>query len=111
MEVVAAIQHRKYPIVGVQFHPEKILFEHKNVVNIQLTRNSARASQELSRIIFETALRNKNFFGSRAEQERLEFKNFYDKKSSTVFETLYFFKESEFKPKLLRSAVVLKKER
>ena len=28
-KVVAAVQHKYFPLVGVQFHPEKILFEHK----------------------------------------------------------------------------------
>lgn len=109
-EIIAAIEHRKYPIVGVQFHPEKILFEHKKKVNVQLTRYSARASQELSRVIFDMALDNKNHFKSRSELEKLEFKNFNNKKSLTVFETLYLFKRSEFSYKELHSPVGLKKE-
>lgn len=96
--------------MGVQFHPEKILFEHKKKVNIQLTRDSARASQELSRILFDTALNNKNHFRSRAELERLEFKNFNDRKTLSVFETTYFFKKNQFEDKVLRSPAILKKE-
>lgn len=109
MQVVAAIEHKEYPIVGLQFHPEKILFEHKKKVNINLTRNSARASQELSRVIFDVALDNKNHFSSRAELERLEFKNFNDKKSLTVFETIYLFKREDFLEKVLKSPARLKK--
>lgn len=96
-KVVSAIQHRKFPIVGVQFHPEKVLFEHKSKVNIQLTKDSMRASQELSRILFDNALENENSFKTQKALEKLLFKNFNTKKSKTVFETIYAFKKSYFK--------------
>jgi anthranilate/para-aminobenzoate synthase component II len=43
-KIVAAIQHQNYPIVGVQFHPEKILYEHKSQVNIVLSKSSMIAA-------------------------------------------------------------------
>ena len=54
MRFVSAIQHRRYPIAGTQFHPEKILFEHKKKVNVHLTQYSIMSSQEMSRILFDT---------------------------------------------------------
>ena len=35
---VSAIQHRRYSIAGTQFHPEKLLFEHKKKVIVHLTQ-------------------------------------------------------------------------
>lgn len=51
--IVAAVQHRTMPILGVQFHPEKTLYEHKRKVNIDFTVKNAIASQELSRVLLE----------------------------------------------------------
>jgi gamma-glutamyl hydrolase len=61
-DIIAAIQHKRYPFYGVQFHPEKILFEHKLKVAVKLTKESAMASSELARIIFHNALENNNHF-------------------------------------------------
>lgn len=43
-KVVAAVQHKYFPLIGVQFHPEKILFEHKLAVHTNLTKESMIAS-------------------------------------------------------------------
>ena len=66
-KVVAAIQHKFLPIFGVQFHPEKILFESHQIVKKKLTKESSIAAQELSRIIFNEALDSKNKFGNQQE--------------------------------------------
>lgn len=109
MKIVSAIQHKHFPIVGVQFHPEKILFEHKSKVNTQLTKDSVRASQELSRILFDNALDNRNHFKSKRTLERMEFKNFNNQKSMTVFETIYAFKKAYFKRQNLKKPAYIKK--
>ena len=61
-QIVAAIQHKSLPIFGVQFHPEKILYEHKKRVKVKFTYESAVASQELSRVMLYEALKNTNKF-------------------------------------------------
>ena len=43
-KIISAVQHKFLPIVGVQFHPEKILYEHKLRVHIKLTKASAMAA-------------------------------------------------------------------
>ena len=61
-KIVSAVQHKYLPIVGVQFHPEKVLYEHKLRVHVNLTKASAMAAQELGRILFNNALENPNKF-------------------------------------------------
>ena len=109
MKVVSAIEHRKYPIFGVQFHPEKVLFEHKGKVNRVLSKQSSMASQELSRIIFDKALDNDNKFKNHNTLERLLFKQFSQKNTFTVFESLYMFKEKFFDSEVLLTHPGLKK--
>lgn len=69
---------------------------------MELTKESVRASQELSRILFDNALGNDNHFRSKTQLEKMEFKNFHNQKSQTVFETIYAFKESYFKRQNLK---------
>lgn len=90
-KIVSAIEHRSLPIFGVQFHPEKILFEHHLKVRVNLTRFSAMAAQELGRIIFNYALENPNTFTTQSELEAIEFKSYQAIKTRTVFETVYLF--------------------
>ena len=110
-KIVSAIEHRRFPIVGVQFHPEKVLFEHKIKVHTKLTRLSAMASQELARILFENALENRNRFRSADELERLELKSFTTRKSMSVFESVYLFNPRYFSGRLLRKQARLEKKK
>lgn len=102
--IVAAVQHKEYPIIATQFHPEKILFEHKAKINVKLTKTSMMFSQELSRVFFIAGLENKNQFKNQRILDILEFKNFSTKKTLGVFETVYCFKKAYFKEKNLRKA-------
>jgi len=108
-KIVSAIQHRTMPIFGVQFHPEKILFEHKLRVGVHLTRESSMASQELSRILFDFALENHNHFKSGKHLELMEMKSFNSHKTNSVFESVYIFKTGYFNKKNLRNSPLLKK--
>lgn len=108
-KIVSAIQHKYFPIVGTQFHPEKVLFEHKNKVNVKLTRESAIASQELARILFDNAMKNTNVFHDIDMLERLELKSFKSRKTMSVFESVYLFQEDYFNIKNLIKRPVLNK--
>lgn len=90
------IQHKKYPIVGVQFHPEKLLFEHKRRVNVNLTKYTSMASQEMSRILFEPTLRNMNMFDNQIVLNRYLISNFASLKYFSVYESLYLFTRHHF---------------
>ncbi len=40
---IHAVQHRRHPVWGVQFHPESILTEHGNTVLVNFLAMAARA--------------------------------------------------------------------
>lgn len=98
---VSIVQHKKYPIIGVQFHPEKILFEHKERLNIKLTLPGSIASQEMSRVLFAPTLSNLNMFENQLLLNHFLLENFSTVKTFSVFESLYVFEESYFKSKNL----------
>lgn len=95
-KVVAAIQHKFLPIYAVQFHPEKILYESHNIVKKHLTRESSEAAQELSRIIFNEALENKNRFTNQHELHKFKFTKYVRHRSNSVFESIFLFKKRHF---------------
>ena len=95
-EYVAIAEHRKYPILGVQFHPEKILYEHKQMLRISLTIRSSIVSQDMSRILFANSLKNKNHFHSQRELNHYLFHNFFSIKTAGIFETVYYFNTQYF---------------
>ena len=99
---VAIIQHKKYPIIGTQFHPEKILFEHKQSLNLRLTYRSSLASQEMSRILFKPTLSSMNMFTNQLTLNHFLLENFSTEKTFGVFESVYFFQADYFDEDNLR---------
>ena len=97
-QYVVAIQHKRFPIVGVQFHPEKVLFEHKNKVKIRLTLDTSIASQEMSRILFGPSLLNPNMFTSPEVLNHLLFESFSSVKTPGSFESVFLFNKDYFHP-------------
>jgi gamma-glutamyl hydrolase len=95
---VVAIQHKKYPIIGVQFHPEKVLYEHKNRVKIRLTMDASIASQEMSRMLFGPSLMNPNMFDSPEVLNHLLFESFSSVRTKGMFESVFLFSKEYFHP-------------
>lgn len=95
---VVAIQHKRFPIVGVQFHPEKVLYEHKNRVKVRLTMEASIASQEMSRMLFGPSLMNPNMFSSPEVLSHLLFESFSSVKTKGMFESVFLFTQEYFHP-------------
>lgn len=93
---VAMMQHKKYPIYGVQFHPEKILFEHKRRVNTKLTLQSSMASQQLARVLFAPTLRSMNMFEKQEVLNHFLLENFSSIKTVGMFESIFVFELDYF---------------
>ena len=68
LEFISTIEHRRYPFYGVQFHPEKNLFEWVRNKNISHTAHAIKASQYFADFFVNEARKNDNHFeDSKAE--------------------------------------------
>lgn len=47
------IKHKRYPFLGVQFHPEKIQYEHKDTIKTNVTFESIEISHKLAMLFFD----------------------------------------------------------
>jgi hypothetical protein len=84
----------RYPFYGIQFHPEKNIYEWIRNKNITHTANAIRASQYFSEFFVDEARKNDHRFKDAAEEDQYAIYNFQPvftglKKSS--FEQCYMF--------------------
>lgn len=67
-EFISTVEHVKYPFYGVQFHPEKVLYEFIPNRNITHTSQAVIASQYFADFFVNEARRNRNHFANRTEE-------------------------------------------
>ncbi|CAF4862084.1 unnamed protein product [Rotaria sp. Silwood1] len=93
---VSTIESRRYPIFGVQWHPEKNGFEWRVNTTIPHTKNSVEVMQYMANFLTNQARQNTNHFSSL--QDELKYliyqytSEFYDLDKSH-FQQVYFFYE------------------
>jgi gamma-glutamyl hydrolase len=89
--VVSMLKHRRYPFIGVQFHPEKIQFEHRASVQTNVSYWSIEASHRLAMMFFDHVNQNQNEIDKENQLEALLIYNYPLYKSSGPYEQLYVF--------------------
>uniref|UniRef100_W8B2C3 folate gamma-glutamyl hydrolase n=2 Tax=Ceratitis capitata TaxID=7213 RepID=W8B2C3_CERCA len=67
-EFISSLEHVKYPFYGVQFHPEKVLYEFIPNRNITHTSQAVIASQYFADFFLNEARKNRNHFANRTEE-------------------------------------------
>ncbi|XP_055844404.1 gamma-glutamyl hydrolase [Episyrphus balteatus] len=70
LEFISTIEHVKYPFYGVQFHPEKVIFEWSLSDSINHTENSVKCAQYLSNFFVSECRKNLNSFSNKQEEDR-----------------------------------------
>ena len=93
VEYVAAIEHKKYPIYAIQFHPEKNLHTWKYNSNVPHSLNAIELAQYFGNFFVNEARKNFNSFKNSASetQARIEnYKFFFDDANNI---RNYLFKE------------------
>lgn len=75
-EFVSSIEHRQYPFYGVQFHPEKVVYEWIRHRNISHTPNAVMASQWFAKFFVDETRQNLNRFAGVDEENRYLIYNF-----------------------------------
>ncbi|XP_014089422.2 gamma-glutamyl hydrolase [Bactrocera oleae] len=67
-EFISTVEHVKYPFYGVQFHPEKVLYEFIPNRNITHTSQAVIASQYFADFFVNEARKNRNNFANSTEE-------------------------------------------
>lgn len=89
--IVSMVKHKKYPFLGVQFHPEKIQFEHRSSVETNVSFDSIEASHRLAMMFFDQVKHNQNEIQNEKQLEALLIYNYPLYKSSGPYEQVYVF--------------------
>ncbi|KAF2355021.1 Peptidase C26 [Trinorchestia longiramus] len=73
---VSTIEHKKYPIFGTQWHPEKNSYEWRIDYQIPHSANAVDLERYMSKVFVQQARRNNNTFSSEEELESRLIYNF-----------------------------------
>lgn len=91
VEYGATVQHKKYPIYGVQFHPEKTSFIWVPTLPIPHNPVVRRISQNFANFIIDEASKNDNSFGTWQEVRANMFANFDYVMTTSSSSDIYLF--------------------
>lgn len=76
MEFISSIEHVNYPFYGVQFHPEKNLYEWVQNKNISHTSNAILASQYFAQFFINEAKKSDHHFENAKNEDNYVIYNF-----------------------------------
>lgn len=96
-EFISSIEHKKYPFYGIQFHPEKNLYEWVRNKNISHTPNAVIASQYFAQFFVNEARKNNHQFRDTKTEDQHLIYNFPLTFSGLVgssYEQCYLFKDN-----------------
>ncbi|KAK2579204.1 hypothetical protein KPH14_008176 [Odynerus spinipes] len=91
---VSSLEHVSFPFYGLQFHPEKNIYEWVKNKNIPHTADAVRVSQYFANFFINEARKNKNRFLNRDEELRSLIYNYppvYTGAQGSAYEQCYLF--------------------
>lgn len=94
LEFISTIEHRRYPFYGVQFHPEKNLYEWVRNKNISHTRNAIQAAQYFADFFVNEARKSDNRFKDSKTEDQYVIYNYaaeFTGAKGSSFEQSYLF--------------------
>lgn len=94
LEFVSTIEHRYYPFYGVQFHPEKNIYEWVRNKNISHTNHAVKAAQYFADFFVEEARKSEHKFKDAKTQDQYVIYNFpasFTGAKGSAFEQCYLF--------------------
>jgi gamma-glutamyl hydrolase len=94
LEFISTIEHRRYPFYGVQFHPEKNLYEWVRNKNISHTRNAIHVAQFFADFFVNEARKSDNRFKDSKTEDQFVIYNYlpeFTGAKGSAFEQSYMF--------------------
>ncbi|XP_014472570.1 PREDICTED: chitobiosyldiphosphodolichol beta-mannosyltransferase-like [Dinoponera quadriceps] len=95
---ISTLEHKNYPFYGIQFHPEKNLYEWKTSKNIPHGADAIRVAQYFADFFINEARRNTHRFSSPQEEEQSLMYNYpvtYTAPQGSAFLQCYMFKKND----------------
>ncbi|XP_060535921.1 gamma-glutamyl hydrolase-like isoform X2 [Cylas formicarius] len=99
LEFISAMEHRTYPLYGVQFHPEKNQFEFKKNKGFPHSEQSVRVAQHFANFFVGECRKNANRFPNDDVEVRSLIYNFnpkYTGMNNSYYEQIYTFVKKDF---------------
>ncbi|XP_065074467.1 gamma-glutamyl hydrolase-like isoform X3 [Ochlerotatus camptorhynchus] len=99
LEFISTIEHKVLPFYGIQFHPEKNIYEWVRNKNISHTSNAIKASQYFADFFVNEARKSGQSFQSEVEIDRHVIYNFpmtFTGLKKSAFEQCYLFEAQRY---------------
>lgn len=100
---VSSMEHKEYPIYGVQFHPERNAFEFKKNVGVSHAPSGIKAMQYLANFFVDECRKNSNSFHDYQTELNYLIYNYspiYTGKKNSSYEQVYAFEKTDYENKL-----------
>ncbi|XP_077263474.1 gamma-glutamyl hydrolase A-like [Temnothorax americanus] len=108
LEFISTLEHRQFPFYGLQFHPEKNLYEWVTGKNIPHGTSATVASQYFANFFVNETRKNSHEFTTKEEEERSLIYNYpvtYTALWNSSFQQCYMFKKSDRNSLLIENDV------
>lgn len=99
LEFISTLEHKRYPFYGVQFHPEKNLYEWVTGKNIPHGRNATLVAQYFANFFVNEARKNSHEFTTEQEAKQSLIYNYpvtYTALQNSTYQQCYMFKKSDY---------------
>lgn len=92
-QFISSIEHKRYPFLGVQFHPERYLSEWHSSSKAPYSWPAIRANRYFYDLLVELAKFNRNRFPSQLQEQKTLINNYAPRQwyNSTPFDQAYVF--------------------
>lgn len=97
LDFISTVEHKKYPYYGVQYHPEKNLYEWYESSTILHTANAVQASQYFAQFFIEESRKSLHKFKTAGETNRFLIYNFpayFTGRNESAFLQTYVFDDT-----------------
>ncbi|XP_011643058.1 gamma-glutamyl hydrolase-like isoform X2 [Pogonomyrmex barbatus] len=98
LKFISTLEHKQFPFYGLQFHPEKNLYEWVTGKNIPHGHNATVVSQYFANFFINEARKNSHEFRTKEEEEQRLIYNYpvtYTAPQNSTYEQCYMFKKSD----------------
>ncbi|XP_065214107.1 gamma-glutamyl hydrolase-like [Planococcus citri] len=93
LKFIATIEHKEHPFIGVQFHPEKAIFEWKEELNLPHSEAAIQANRYFYDVLVKLSKLNSNKFATHEDERNALIYNYKPRyqEEYSVFVQIYVF--------------------